>query len=360
MPDGLNTLRFLAIVLTVAALAAADTITLRHGVRVEAGGLTLSDVAELQGPEAQRFAELVVLETGSDAAAVAMAAIRNKLDEAGAHWGKLNLRGPSRVELIRARETTPKPVAPVIVDDQAEARANPTEPVQGEAVEVAPPTGLKALLVNWLAERLDVEPGALRVEANDPQAPVWTWNNLNGRFEFESIGGKGLGRVRLIVRRYRGEQIDEQRLGVHVAVRKTVVVAQLPVQRGQTLTSSDVKTETRWIESESLRPLTTLRSVVGRSAARRLQVGDLIEQDRIEAQRLIRRGQVVTVRCLSGSLVLKTTARAMEDGTLGEKIEVRNEKTRRQYRVTVTGAQQAVMRLDGLENERALTLGGST
>lgn len=359
MRDLLNKLSFIVMVVVMSAPVRADSITLHPSVRIESTGLTLADVATLQGDAAERFAELGVLESGADVSAIAMADIRGKLDEAGAHWGKLILRGPSRIDLIQPVRQTPQPAAPVIVDDQAQAQANPTEPVTGQAVEIAPPTGMRALLVVWLAERLKVEPQAVRLEAADPDEAVWTWNDLGGRFEFESTSGKWLGRVRLVVRRYRGEQIEEQRPLVTVAVQRQVVLAKRVIQRGQTLTNSDVKTETRWLESDSVQPLSQIKQAVGRSSVRRLEPGDILEATHVEAPRLVRRGQVVTVRCLSGSLVLKTVARAMEDGAKGQTIDVRNEQTRKEYQVTVTGPQQAIMRVAGEATDHALATGGS-
>ena len=54
-------------------------------------------------------------------------------------------------------------------------------------------------------------------------------------------------------------------------------------------------------------------------------------------------GQFVTITITSGSVRVKTVARAMDAGTFGQTIRVKNEATKDIYEVTLTGPQTAEM-----------------
>jgi flagella basal body P-ring formation protein FlgA len=58
---------------------------------------------------------------------------------------------------------------------------------------------------------------------------------------------------------------------------------------------------------------------------------------------LAKSGQFVTVTLNQGSVQIRTVARAMESGSYGETIKVRNEDTRDVYDVTLTGPQTATI-----------------
>ena len=79
--------------------AYADSITLRHSTRLSdaATSVQLSDVATLEGEYAQQFAtlELAPLHPQARPIQLSVDLIRQKLSDAGAHWGKLNLTGRS-------------------------------------------------------------------------------------------------------------------------------------------------------------------------------------------------------------------------------------------------------------------------
>ena len=54
-------------------------------------------------------------------------------------------------------------------------------------------------------------------------------------------------------------------------------------------------------------------------------------------------GQLISITARHGGVRVQSVARAMEGGTYGQAIRVRNEATREILQVTLTGPQQAVM-----------------
>src|SRR4051812_2124825 len=97
MKTNANIVAMTLLVLAVSPVLHADEIHLRTSVRLnsDAKNVTLANVAELQGPEAMRFADLEVaaISAESKAVEVAIKDIRSKLEQAGVNWGIVNLSG---------------------------------------------------------------------------------------------------------------------------------------------------------------------------------------------------------------------------------------------------------------------------
>jgi flagella basal body P-ring formation protein FlgA len=58
---------------------------------------------------------------------------------------------------------------------------------------------------------------------------------------------------------------------------------------------------------------------------------------------LVKTGQFVTINVASGGVQVRTVARAMEAGSFGQSIKVKNEATKEIFDVTVTGAQMGAL-----------------
>jgi flagella basal body P-ring formation protein FlgA len=88
-------------------------------------------------------------------------------------------------------------------------------------------------------------------------------------------------------------------------------------------------------------PLVTREQAVGQMSGRELKSGTLLTARLVEASILVKSGQLVSVMLTQGSIQAKTVARAMEQGTLGQTIRVKNEVTNNTFDVVVTGPQSA-------------------
>jgi flagella basal body P-ring formation protein FlgA len=82
---------------------------------------------------------------------------------------------------------------------------------------------------------------------------------------------------------------------------------------------------------------------IGQQAARDLKPGTVLTAKMVDAIQLVRPGQFVTVVYRQGAVELKTVARALDGGSLGQTVRVKNEATRDIFEVVLTGPQTASM-----------------
>jgi len=99
------------------------------------------------------------------------------------------------------------------------------------------------------------------------------------------------------------------------------------------------------VESISDEPMLTIDQTVGQQAARELKPMMVLTGKMIDPVQLVKTGQLVTVTLEQGSVQLKTVVKAMEPGSYGQTIRVKNEATRDVFQVVLTGPQTATMNL---------------
>ena len=115
-----------------------------------------------------------------------------------------------------------------------------------------------------------------------------------------------------------------------------------PVERRSSIGATGVVVERRWLTPDIVPA--TLDDCVGAEAKSRLDVGQTLTQAHVVPPIVVSRGEQVMVHYLSGPVILKTKARALEDGRVGERIrlEVIGSKRRLEARVDAPG--RAVVR----------------
>lgn len=344
------------ITITLAAAGRADVIRLHSAAEVAPGAttITLADIAALDGDYALGLGDVVVAniaetqgETQLDAAGV-----RAALTQKQVHWGKLILRGATRISVARRAAAEPP------LEEAAAPKANTLPALDGgaDALVLPPAIKLREYLTGWLRQHLGAAEDDVQIQFDEDQHDWLDLSLALYRFEIEPVGRDLIGRVTINVRRYQsGRFLDANRLRVGVKVRRTVVVAARSLGRGQTITAADVQTKAQWFDSMIKQPASSVQAIVGQQTATSVRTGSVLYTDDIRPPVLVQRGQLVTVRCISGSLVLKTVARANEDGALNQLISLRNERTRSDYTARVSGPQEAVA-----VTESATSLAGAT
>lgn len=91
--------------------------------------------------------------------------------------------------------------------------------------------------------------------------------------------------------------------------------------------------------------MTSLVGAVGRAVLKSLRAGDVLRQKHIRRETLIRRGDLVIVRCLVGGIVISIHAEARADGAKGQTIEFRKLGERATFLAEVAGHAEAVVDL---------------
>jgi flagella basal body P-ring formation protein FlgA len=125
-----------------------------------------------------------------------------------------------------------------------------------------------------------------------------------------------------------------------------VAVAVQPIARGSVITAADVQLQqaSSAPQTTSRRtPITSLDELIGMEARQAIQPGTTIMSDYVQAPLLVKRGEIITVVSQAGGIRVRTTARAREDGALGELVQVETLKTRERYDARVTGPRAAAV-----------------
>ena len=99
--------------------------------------------------------------------------------------------------------------------------------------------------------------------------------------------------------------------------------------KGKIVSRSDLKMKYVQFSNAPDDTRTAFAELVGLSAKRRLPAGRPIQLSDLEAPRLIRKNQLVTILLEAPGLVLRTEGKALADATLGETLRVLNTQSKR-------------------------------
>ncbi|MBL8757144.1 MAG: flagellar basal body P-ring formation protein FlgA, partial [Phycisphaerae bacterium] len=219
-----------------------------------------------------------------------------------------------------------------------------------------PPT-VRTLIARRLCALYAVEPEGLRLrisESRPAEAALLAERVDDGRRYEVTPGGSSLsGRLPVRVDVYEGDRLAESAsISVEALVARAVCIVATGVGRGDVVTEADVTIETRWLSpAADTPPHPTV--VIGQSARRRLEPGRVVTDDDVRAAVMVERGEEVSVHTLSGSVVLKSKARAMAQGRQGDLIEVRREGAARSFTARVSERGVVVVALDAADPDTA-------
>jgi flagella basal body P-ring formation protein FlgA len=111
---------------------------------------------------------------------------------------------------------------------------------------------------------------------------------------------------------------------VDVLEPRTVLVARRSLAPGHTLTAEDLVAEERDVSRLPNGYVEDPEQLVGRRLERRVAAGTVISPGMLEETVLVKRGQTVTLVVQGGSLLIRSAGLALADGSLDERIRVRN------------------------------------
>lgn len=315
---------------------AQTTITLNLSVRfdVPESPITIARVARIDGPDAARYGELVLHPRADAAASVSLAEVRSTLQAAGANFGKLTLRGSScRIEVPSSPPPEAKPPR------TERTRAGPDYQV----VDVSGPPTLRTAIARRLAALHSVTPDAIQIAFDEKDATTLAMPYTQRQVvQVQPAASVSSSRVPLRVSIFAGDKVvSDHRLTADVLLRRDVLVATREIDRRELITDSDVRVEPRWIAPGNNPP--AREAVVGSQARSRVKDGQMLTGTDFESPVVIKRGDVVYVQCLSGSIVVQARARALGPGREGETISFQMEGADDSFMARVAGRGRAVM-----------------
>lgn len=322
-----------ALMALLSAHASAGTVELRSAARVTPGeAVTLADIAVLTGDDAKALGDLIVLDVDSlsvksGRASIDIDRVRALIDARGVNWGLLTLRG-GRCDL-RVREA-PAPARTAIENPFIETIDSQTEPT------------VRTFIEQRLRETFGVtDPSLMRIRFEKRDEDLLSMT-LAGRLVDAHTTGSSV-RVPVSVSVYEGERLLERRsIRVEAHIQREVCVLKAPLRRGERIGEQSFTRETRWMATDTS-PLSPAEAVIA-EAKSSVDAGVVLERRHVEAPVVVRRGGLVIVHYLSGPVILKTKARAMSDGRMGERIKFEALGTKRRFMARVDGADRAVVR----------------
>jgi len=146
-------------------------------------------------------------------------------------------------------------------------------------------------------------------------------------------------------------------IDARVTLPPAVVVAARSLSRGTVIRADDVQLERRASDDAPGDGFRSITEVVNQETTRAIPVGKILERDLLRAPLLIQRGEVVTVYARSAGIRVRTTARARENGSLGDLILVESLLDRKTYSVRVSGIQEAEVYARAIRADRPAASG---
>ena len=356
-----------------ARFAAGATLEMRTEATVVGREVKLRQVCRWSGADDAVFAplaDLVLVRIAEDQPfqPVTLDQIRATLHDAGVNLAVVRFAGPTSCTVARsdvevdeqqallewanAKKGTAKVDNGAATDPDGAAAVAATQRVAGPVASVTDSDRktLRDLLVRDLSMRLHVPVEDLHVTFNPKDDQALRLAEPQFKFDVQPRRVRNLGAVAWDVQILTAGPGNaaarrSQKISITATARawqRQVVLAK-PLSFKQTIRDEDVSERRILVDNLDDDPLLDVKQVVAQQAARELKPGTVMTAKSVQPVPLARAGQFVTVTLSRGAVTVKTVARAMEEGSYGQAIRVKNEGTKDVFEVTLTGPQEATM-----------------
>jgi flagella basal body P-ring formation protein FlgA len=202
---------------------------------------------------------------------------------------------------------------------------------------------LRDLLTQDLATRINLPVDQLQMNFRAEDEKVLSLSEPAFQFQIDPQRVRNLGDVSWNVSILAGGETHQVTINAEGRAWQQQLVLARPLDSRQVIQSDDVIERRTLVDSLPSDPLLTRDQLVNEQSAENLKPGTVMTARMVDALPLVRSGQFVTVTIQQGGVQIKTVATAMESGSYGQTIRVRNEETREIFDVTLTGPQEATM-----------------
>lgn len=363
--------------------AEGATLELRSDATIYGAEVRLKQVCRWADSDAQVFlpvADLVIarIDRGAPFRGVTVDQIRSTLHDAGMNLGVIRFAGPLSCTITRSDANYDEQTAlrlwaaakdGNVGDGPTEGRGDGETRGRGDgeketlspraASDSIPPSPrppvspslptqdaaktLRTLLAEDLSVRLEIPKDQIEITFNPADEKLLNLSEPLFKFNIQGRRARNLGEVSWNVTILSGSGSQKGVVNATARAWQNQIVLTRPLSYGQVIQSDDV-TERRVLSDQlPTDPLLDKAQVIGQQAAGELRVGSLMTARTVDAVPLAKPGQLVTITLTVGSIRIKSVARAMESGSYGQAIRVRNETTRDTFEVVLTGPQQATM-----------------
>lgn len=133
-------------------------------------------------------------------------------------------------------------------------------------------------------------------------------------------------------------------VSMQIEVQMPAVLTSQPIAKGDSITADHLHLQERNILSTAGYYFSSKQQVIGFEARRSIRAGTLLRKQLLQAARVVKKGDFILLTAGSGDLKVSIQVEALSDGRIGDKIRVRNRKTRKvvKAKVTATGNAEIV------------------
>ncbi|MGV8834919.1 MAG: flagellar basal body P-ring formation chaperone FlgA [Cellvibrio sp.] len=114
-----------------------------------------------------------------------------------------------------------------------------------------------------------------------------------------------------------------------VNIYRPTPVAQGNIARGELITGEHITSQLMNISDIRQAFLTTTSDIIGKQAKRNISRGEPFKSAALDAPTAIKRGEIIILEALAGSIKVSSAGTAMTDGRIGQTIRVRNNSSER-------------------------------
>jgi len=355
--------------------AMGATLELRTEATVIGAEVKLKQVCRWSDADAPVFtpiADLVLMRLGQNVPfrSITLAEVKSLLHDAGVNLAAINFAGAASCTVGRsdvefnegealqkwldAREpkagaddhgTTDPPLAVSQAADATPASATipATQPAAKTTTDTNPYRSLRQFLAQDLSLRLNVPADSLQLTFRQQDERVLNLCEPHFKFQVETARVRNLGDVSWNLIVFADNTQQRTQVSANARAWQTQLVVAKPLAFKQPIRDEDV-IERRALIDHLLDDTVLVKSqAIGQQAARDLKPGTVLTAKLVDPIQLVRAGQFVTVVYRQGAVELKTVARALEAGSLGQTIRAKNESTKDVFEVVLTGPQTASM-----------------
>jgi flagella basal body P-ring formation protein FlgA len=143
-----------------------------------------------------------------------------------------------------------------------------------------------------------------------------------------------------------GRTVRSGTVRADVELHKRALVAARELRRHEAADAGAVEVVPMWVAPGGSPVVEDPQLLQGRWAKGRIEAGSILREGEFEPAIVVRRGELVSVLCLSGGVEVTTRARALADGRLGDVIECRKDRRSEPFTALVDGVGRVVMSMD--------------
>jgi len=356
------------------------TLEIRSEVTIHEPRLTVRQLCRWSKADEAFFApmaDLVIAECKADAPfhSISIDQVRQTLHDAGVNVAAIRFSGPTLCTITRSdvhfdenqalnewisarhggapatamgeaskKDAMPVPAQAITASATTKNDELPASSTAKGAVSVDPPVKtLRDLIMADASSKLGVPVDQLQLTFNPIDDKVLSLPQSQFKFHLDERRVYNLGDVAWDVQVITDNGVRKFTIRANARAWETQLVVSTPLGYRQVLRDTDVTERRTLVDRIPEEALLTRAQAVGQQAARDLKPGTVLTARMVDPVQLIKTGQFVTVTLDQGAIRVKTVVRALENGSYGQTIRVKNESTHDTYEVVVTGPQEGSM-----------------